>query len=723
MKKVLFMLVVAAVLVPVLTGCPALLGAQEDSNGDTADNEPAMGVGTIEGTAQFGNTRDHMGIIVSLEAVDGARSASVSQSVASRGVSALSLVDQTTTDAEGSYRFEELAAGTYTVYASSNDSSERAVRTNVTVVEARTVTVEELLLTATGSISGTVVNGATGEGEMGWIVAVGATSYMALTGSDGSFEISGVPAGGDYPIIVMQGSRQFAGFYATVTAGETTDAGTYNVSLTADSTWHAANGAPEADQGEVGDFYLDMSDGGMYRKEAGGWVLEGHLVGAEGPAGSDGADGADGTSIQWQGTATSHPAEPELNWGYYNESEGISYIYDGTAWQILAQDGSDGADGADGAPGADGADGAAGIDGVSIQWQGTATTHPAEPELNWGYYNSADGISYIYDGTAWQILAQDGANGSEGGSTTTSLPSDPMVLAKRVSRVSGDAWGEYYELEYTYNEAGQITRRDRYGPLGQLEQFRMMEYDGDGNLTEVAQYEDDGGAGWQDVPVELFTLTYVADGLLVLVTDNTDSFGDTYTFSHNADGTVAQMDVAYYDGTPKDREQFEYNTDAALTVIESWSNDGPPSGGEEIWVGEGKGTYSYVGGVLHSARWYDWDEQAGAWSTESSGGADISASSTGWILSTSDEYQDPDAPVGQLDTYDEAYLFDQGGYPIGMTVSDRYWSNDTGGFVTETGSLTIEWEEGPFATDLSQLWFDNQGYLAVPGLWFLWMID
>jgi len=373
MKKVyaMVLVVVMVAMVVVLTGCPSMVG--------------------LEGIARFANTTDHEGIVVSLEAVEGAQTSVVSARVSARSITAQSLVDQTTTDAEGTYRFSDLEPGTYTVYASSNDSSERAVRTNVAVIEASTVTVEELLLTATGSISGTVVNGATGDGEMGWIVAVGATSYMAITGSDGSFEISDVPAGSDYPIIVMKGDHQFAGYYADVRAGATTDTGSYNVSLSGESAWHAASGAPGSDRGDVGDFYLDMDSGSMYRKAAGGWVLEGNLTG---PAGDSGPAGSDGASIQWRGTATSHPSGPQLNWAYYNSADGISYIYDGTDWQIMTRDRSDGAAGPAGSDGADGAD------GVSIQWQGTATSHPSDPQLNCtsttartGRYSPATGLT------------------------------------------------------------------------------------------------------------------------------------------------------------------------------------------------------------------------------------------------------------------------------------------------------------------------------------------
>jgi hypothetical protein len=35
------------------------------------------------------------------------------------------------------------------------------------------------------------------------------------------------------------------------------------------------------------------------------------------------------------------PSDPEVNWAYYNSSEGKSYIYDGSQWHVLAQDGSE----------------------------------------------------------------------------------------------------------------------------------------------------------------------------------------------------------------------------------------------------------------------------------------------------------------------------------------------------------------------------------------------
>ena len=63
-------------------------------------------------------------------------------------------------------------------------------------------------------------------------------------------------------------------------------------------------------------------------------------TGATGPAGPAGADGADGVSVNWLGTLATAPVSPNSNDGYYNSTVGISYIWNGSAWNIIAQDGA-----------------------------------------------------------------------------------------------------------------------------------------------------------------------------------------------------------------------------------------------------------------------------------------------------------------------------------------------------------------------------------------------
>jgi len=130
-------------------------------------------------------------------------------------------------------------------------------------------------------------------------------------------------------------------------------------------------------------------------------------VGEDGEDGTDGVDGKDGVSIVWLGPLATAPGDPALNNAYYNTSDGTSYVWDGIAWQVLAQGGIDGEDGLQGASGRDGTDGS---DGISIAWLGTLAASPSDPALNNAYYDSTDKKSYIWNGHSWQVLAQDGAD-------------------------------------------------------------------------------------------------------------------------------------------------------------------------------------------------------------------------------------------------------------------------------------------------------------------------
>jgi hypothetical protein len=122
------------------------------------------------------------------------------------------------------------------------------------------------------------------------------------------------------------------------------------------------------------------------------------------------------------------PANPQLNWAYYNTAIKKSYIYNGTGWNILSQDGTngsngtdgvdgkDGADGANGTDGKDGTDGAPGSNGVGIVWMGSSDIAPENPEINWAYYDTTQKKSFIYNSTTgnWDILSQDGTDGVDG---------------------------------------------------------------------------------------------------------------------------------------------------------------------------------------------------------------------------------------------------------------------------------------------------------------------
>ena len=127
------------------------------------------------------------------------------------------------------------------------------------------------------------------------------------------------------------------------------------------------------------------------------FVIAGCKTGTDG---IDGEDGKDGSSINWRGSYES-PDEitnPKYLDGYYNISNGNSYIYDGQKWVLIAKAGIDGINGTNGQ------------DGASINWRGSyeipdEITNPKYLDV---YYNITDGCSYIYDGEKWTLLAKSG---------------------------------------------------------------------------------------------------------------------------------------------------------------------------------------------------------------------------------------------------------------------------------------------------------------------------
>ena len=79
-------------------------------------------------------------------------------------------------------------------------------------------------------------------------------------------------------------------------------------------------------------------DGGTPYIQGGYWYINGQSTGIV-------AEGKDGISIVWKGTLDTPPANPEANWCYRNSTNGITYVYSGTTWVMMTQDGADGADG------------------------------------------------------------------------------------------------------------------------------------------------------------------------------------------------------------------------------------------------------------------------------------------------------------------------------------------------------------------------------------------
>ena len=111
----------------------------------------------------------------------------------------------------------------------------------------------------------------------------------------------------------------------------------------------------------------------------------------------------------WKGSLDSAPKNPAPGWAYYDTKLGQSFIFDGTSWQLMSENGKDGKDGENGTNGTIGENG---NDGTIIVWKDALENAPENPVTGWCYYNSTEKKSYMYDGTTWQMIAQDGQNGT-----------------------------------------------------------------------------------------------------------------------------------------------------------------------------------------------------------------------------------------------------------------------------------------------------------------------
>ena len=388
----------------------------------SVDIKPIEKYGTIEGKAFYSNENvdNHSGIQITLVSTDGLMATDF---CSSRGISTnvRSVKDIKTTVKDGSYSFKNIPEGVYTVYASSNSSVEKAVTTNISVNANQIVTAEDLKLTATGAVRGNITIDGSTAGTLGLDVFIAGTSFDGKVGSDGSFELTGIPAKKGYVLCVQKGDyTSIIDSYLEIKANSSVKIQTVNLYS---SNWEEDTAVQEnptfkwlgafanaPKNPKLYEAYFNTEDGCSYIWNGNSWDLLAQ-AGKDGVDGEHGIDGKDGLSIVWKGSLESAPENPELYWVYYNIEDGCSYIWNGSSWDIISQDGFDGTDGLDGINGTDGKNG---VDGLSIVWKGVYSVAPENPELNWAYYNTEDGCSYIWNGSEWDLLAKAGKDGGDG---------------------------------------------------------------------------------------------------------------------------------------------------------------------------------------------------------------------------------------------------------------------------------------------------------------------
>jgi formylglycine-generating enzyme required for sulfatase activity len=250
---------------------------------------PKDKLGTISGKVLFTGqvAGGNSGISISLEPIDDSGRSAAVRSVNSGARSigmARAITARDETSADGTYTLTNVPYGTYTIYASSDNSKEKAVSLPIKL-NAKSVQASDLFLTAVGSLSGKVT--LDGEPAFGFLVSIAGTSYMAVTDGNGEFTISDIPAANQkYLIVVMKGN--YTGYWdsaegntigETVVGGATLALGTK--ALTAQDLYDGADIRIDA---ETGNWFINGVDTGISAK------------GEQGDKGDPGEDGSDGTN-------------------------------------------------------------------------------------------------------------------------------------------------------------------------------------------------------------------------------------------------------------------------------------------------------------------------------------------------------------------------------------------------------------------------------------------
>jgi hypothetical protein len=337
---------------------------------------------------------------------------------------------QSVTGPDGSFLFTGVATGVYNLIAQKS-RTESAIIRDLEVSAAIVVNGIVLEIKPTGSISGEV-SVPTGMAKTGIAAFAKGTSFFAFTDVNGWFQMQGIPVGTyDFG---FSGTGVVTGERPGVVVNAAANTALPIVALSAQETravqassiiWKGTLAAAPINPQAFWAYYNSID------KKAYLWSGTAWEILAE-----DGLLTSTTSTLVWQGTLAQAPANPQLNWGYYNSTDGKSYIWDGDSWEVAAVSGSNGPNGVPGQA------------GTSFVWKGALSAPPANPVSGWAYYDTLQNTSFVHDGAAWQTLAM-------------SAPGDatpPVITAAQAFQVSTSS------LEITLKTNEAAVGRVQSGP-------------------------------------------------------------------------------------------------------------------------------------------------------------------------------------------------------------------------------------------------------------------
>ena len=259
--------------------------------------------------------------------------------------------------------------------------------------------------------------------------ATGPTGATGLVGATGAASTVTGPTGSQGPT----GTQGPAGPTGATGAASTVTGPTGPTGATGSQATFSITSATPPESPINGQAWFNSSNGKSYTYYDSFWVETGSsLGGPTGPTGSQGLQGSQGVSINLKASSLTVSALPStgntLNDARIVEEDGDLYIWSGTSWTSAGQ-----IVGPQGVEGPTGATGPTGSTGPRPVFSITSSTPPSSPVAGQAWYNSDDGLTYIYYDSSWIELGNSlagptgptgitGPTGASGANGTSYVP-------------------------------------------------------------------------------------------------------------------------------------------------------------------------------------------------------------------------------------------------------------------------------------------------------------